>query len=78
MFSPDFNANFFYSTGEKWKKRRKLLTPTFHFKILHDFVHVFNKQSRVLLGKLKDYADGKPYNIFNDITLCALDVICGM
>ena len=66
-----------YSTGDKWKIRRKLLTPTFHFKILHDFVHVFNEQTRILLEKLNQHADGKPYNIFNDITLCALDIICG-
>ena len=67
----------FSSTGSKWKIRRRMLTPTFHFKILHDFVHVFNDQSNVLLSKLKDHADGKPYNIFNDVTLCALDIICG-
>ena len=72
-----FTMNLF-STGDKWKIRRKLLTPTFHFKILHDFVHVFNDQTRILLEKLNQHADGKPYNIFNDITLCALDIICGM
>lgn len=65
------------STGEKWKIRRKLLTPTFHFKILHDFVGVFNDQSKILLQKLMAQADGKTaVDVFNDITLCALDIIC--
>ncbi|KAH3872659.1 hypothetical protein DPMN_035879 [Dreissena polymorpha] len=65
------------STGDKWKSRRKLLTPTFHFKILNDFVSVFNDQSKVLLEKMRGLADGKTtVNVFNDITLCALDIIC--
>nr|AFG26276.2 cytochrome p450 family 4 [Corbicula fluminea] len=65
------------STGEKWKIRRKLLTPTFHFKILHDFVGVFNDQTKILLEKLLVKADGETtVDVFNDITLCALDIIC--
>jgi len=81
--SPDYNflhpwlgTGLLTSTGEKWKIRRKLLTPTFHFKILHDFLAVFNDQSRTLQKKLAKHADGKTYNVFNDITLCALDIIC--
>jgi cytochrome P450 len=76
-----FNARrdfFYFSTGDKWKIRRKLLTPSFHFKILHDFVAVFNDQSKVLLNILKKKADGvSTVDVFNDITLCALDIICG-
>ncbi|XP_052773305.1 cytochrome P450 4V2-like [Mya arenaria] len=65
------------STGEKWKMRRKLLTPTFHFKILHDFIGVFSDQSNILIEKMRAVADGKTtVDVFNDITLCALDIIC--
>ncbi|XP_046655329.1 cytochrome P450 4c3-like [Daphnia pulicaria] len=63
------------STGSKWHKRRKLLTPAFHFKILEDFVHVFNEQSAVLVGKLSEKV-GQEFDIFPYITLCTLDVIC--
>jgi len=70
--------NSCFSTGDKWKARRKLLTPTFHFKILHDFISVFNEQSKILQEKLLARADGRTQiNVFNDITLCALDIICG-
>ena len=33
--------------------RRKMLTPTFHFKILNDFVRVFVEESRNLVSRLK-------------------------
>jgi hypothetical protein len=39
---------------------------------------VFNDQSKVLLNILKKKADGvSTVDVFNDITLCALDIICG-
>lgn len=64
------------SSGQKWFSRRKAITPTFHFKILEQFVEVFEKHSAIFvqnLGKFK----GRPLDIFPQITLCALDVICG-
>lgn len=63
------------STGSKWHQRRKLLTPTFHFKILEDFVHVFNEQSAILVERLHEKV-GQDFDIFPFITLCTLDVIC--
>jgi cytochrome P450 len=66
-----------YSDGEKWRSRRKLLTPTFHFKILAGFHNVFNEHAKVLVSQLDKVADGRETNIFNYVTLCTLDVICG-
>ena len=45
--------SIFYSTGQKWRSRRKLLTSTFHFKILNNFVPIYQKQSNILIQKLK-------------------------
>ena len=36
------------SRNEKWHKRRKMLTPAFHFKILDDAQMIFNEQVRTL------------------------------
>nr|AUB85738.1 CYP4V28 [Penaeus japonicus] len=64
------------ATGSKWHSRRKLLTPAFHFKILEDFLDVFNTQSTTMIKQLQEKADGKPFDMFPYITRCALDVIC--
>ncbi|XP_055934616.1 cytochrome P450 4C1-like [Argiope bruennichi] len=64
------------STGPKWRARRKLLTPSFHFKILEDFLPTFNDQSLILVKKLQslqheDYVDIQP-----PVILCTLDIVC--
>ncbi|XP_071498869.1 cytochrome P450 4V2-like [Diadema antillarum] len=65
------------SWGKKWFHRRKMLTPTFHFSILQNFLEVFNEQSAVLVKKLEKFADiPEPINIFPQITYCVLDIIC--
>lgn len=54
-----------------------MLTPTFHFKILEDFLLVMNEQSQILVNNLSEKADGKTtIDMFPHITYCALDIIC--
>lgn len=64
------------STGKKWFARRKVITPTFHFKILEQFVEVFDKHSAIFVSNLAKFK-GQEIDVFPQITLCALDVICG-
>ncbi|XP_069704257.1 cytochrome P450 4C1-like [Periplaneta americana] len=61
------------SKGNHWRKHRKLLTPTFHFRILEQFVEVFNRNGRILLDKLLNRVDGPEFDIASYITLYALD-----
>ena len=69
--------NLTLSTGAKWHSRRKLLTPTFHFRILTDFLEVFNEQANVLVELLEEKCDQGEFDVFPFITMCALDIICG-
>ncbi|KAF2895541.1 hypothetical protein ILUMI_10635 [Ignelater luminosus] len=64
------------SSGGKWKRQRKLITPTFHFQILEQFIGVFDSQSDILVKKLNKEVDQKAFDIYPYITLCALDIIC--
>lgn len=44
---------------------------------MQDFLDVMNEQAAVFVGKLEKYSDSEEIiNIFNPVTLCALDVIC--
>ncbi|VDO71938.1 unnamed protein product [Haemonchus placei] len=66
------------SNGERWRAKRKMLTPAFHFSILKDFMPIFNKEAAILLeqfGRLSD--TGSTADVFPLIKLCTLDVICG-
>ncbi|CAH1964883.1 unnamed protein product [Acanthoscelides obtectus] len=62
------------SDGSKWKKRRRLTTPAFHFSILESFIPSFEKNSDILLQKL-DNLVGQEIDIYRYVTLFALDVI---
>jgi len=64
------------SEGEKWKSRRRFLTPAFHFKILDDFNDIYNKQSKILTSKLDAVASsGETIEIRDYLSLCTLDTI---
>ncbi|XP_070074617.1 probable cytochrome P450 4d14 isoform X2 [Drosophila takahashii] len=64
------------SKGQKWFRRRKIITPAFHFKILEDFVEVFDQQSAIMAQQLHAKADGKTViNMFPVACLCAMDII---
>lgn len=66
------------SGGRKWFARRKVITPTFHFKILEQFTEVFDKHSRIFVNNLLKFKGQKnAIDIFPHVTLCALDIICG-
>ncbi|XP_075155796.1 putative cytochrome P450 4d14 [Haematobia irritans] len=76
MLSSWLGNGLLLSSGSKWHKRRKIITPTFHFKILTQFVEIFDRHSRTMVNKLKAIADGKTsIDIYQAVCPAALDII---
>lgn len=53
-----------------------MITPAFHFKILEDFVEVFDKNSTILVEKLATSKPTDAVDVYPLVTLTALDIIC--
>lgn len=76
LIGPWLATGLLTSSGSKWRSRRKLLTPAFHFRILEDFLPAINDQSKVLVRKLGQLENDGSCDIVPLVTLCALDIIC--
>lgn len=75
MMHPWIGTGLLTSTKEKWRDRRKLLTPAFHFNILETFQPVFNDHSFILIRKLKTMNLQSWIDIVPLMSLCTLDII---
>ncbi|KAF0312582.1 Cytochrome P450 4c3 [Amphibalanus amphitrite] len=62
------------STGEKWHRRRKLITPAFHFAILDSFLETMTKNASALVERLAAGGDG-PQEVWPLVSDAALDTI---
>lgn len=82
FFEPWIGEGLVTSKRNKWRFRRKILTPAFHFKILQDFLPIINQEASKLVRKLakpkyttqNNHQGG--FDITPLITLCTLDTIC--
>jgi cytochrome P450 len=79
LYGPGLSTSSIYccSAGQRWATHRKLLTPAFHFKVLENFVDVFNRNGKILVEKLSSHVNGPEFDVTPYMTLCALDNISG-
>ncbi|PAV80757.1 hypothetical protein WR25_03340 isoform H [Diploscapter pachys] len=63
------------SVGNKWKGRRKLITPSFHFGMLAGYMETFNYHARIMMEILEGEVE-KEFNMYNNVKRAALDIIC--
>ncbi|XP_064458392.1 cytochrome P450 4V2-like [Ornithodoros turicata] len=74
---PWLGTGLLTSSGSKWKIRRKMLTPSFHFRILDDFLPIINEHAVVFTNVLRGKLDEKKgFDIAQLVARCTLDVIC--
>uniref|UniRef100_A0A1I8PNV9 Cytochrome P450 n=1 Tax=Stomoxys calcitrans TaxID=35570 RepID=A0A1I8PNV9_STOCA len=65
------------SHGKKWHTHRKMITPSFHFKILQDFHGVMSEKSTKFMEKLREVSKGAAiFDIQKEIHYLVLDIIC--
>nr|CAH0103138.1 unnamed protein product [Daphnia galeata] len=78
FMEPWLGNGLLLSSGEKWKKDRRLLTPAFHFQLLGDFFEVFHRNADILVKQITNRLEGnKEIDIFPMMSRCTLDIISG-
>lgn len=62
------------SSGERWFKLRRLITPAFHFQILERFIPIYEEQGEVFIKNLSDQI-GQVVDVVPMLHNMALDII---
>ncbi|XP_034030491.1 cytochrome P450 4F3-like [Thalassophryne amazonica] len=72
---PWLGQSLLLASGEEWSRRRRLLTPAFHFDILKGYVTRFNTSTNTMHDKWRHLLAGGRTNIemFHHVTLMTLD-----
>ncbi|KFV09013.1 Cytochrome P450 4A10, partial [Tauraco erythrolophus] len=61
--------------GTKWFQHRKLLTPAFHYDVLKSYVALMSDSVKVMLDKWEKNTERKSVELFQHVSLMALDSI---
>ncbi|XP_061631891.1 cytochrome P450 4F3 isoform X2 [Phyllopteryx taeniolatus] len=72
---PWLGQSLLLSNGEAWSRRRRLLTPAFHFDILRNYIATFNTSADAMHAKWRRLlAEGNStLEMFDHVTLMTLD-----
>ncbi|XP_049874943.1 cytochrome P450 4V2-like [Pectinophora gossypiella] len=60
----------------EWRTRRKILVPTFNTRNLNRFVHVFSKQSYIMVQRLRSKANAQPFAVWSYFAYNNMDSVC--
>lgn len=66
-----------YFTVDLWKAHRRLLLPIFNNRIIEEYIDVFGEQGNVLVERLKEQVGKPPFDVYEYITSCMLDIVFG-
>lgn len=55
-----------------------MITPSFHFKILEEFLEVMNEQVQILVDLFERKVGNEPFDVQPYLAHYALDIICGI
>lgn len=62
------------TSGEKWRRHRKIIAPTFHISILKTFVPLFYENSMHLVKRFRDKV-GKEFDCHDYLSATTVDIL---
>ncbi|XP_017881796.1 cytochrome P450 4g15-like [Ceratina calcarata] len=73
-FEPWLGNGLLINTGDKWRRHRKIIAPTFHQSVLKGFVPLFFENSRDLVHRLKEQV-GKEFDVHDYLASVTVDIL---
>jgi len=73
-FKPWLGDGLLITTGDKWRRHRKAIAPTFHMNILKTFVPLFYENSIDLVKRLRDKI-GKEFDCHDYLSAVTVDIL---
>ncbi|XP_011638786.1 cytochrome P450 4C1-like [Pogonomyrmex barbatus] len=73
---PWLGTGLLISDGQKWHSRRKILTPTFHFNILKQFIEILIEEGNHITQSLRNVKDSTVDNLVSFVSHHTLNAIC--
>ncbi|XP_072753493.1 cytochrome P450 4g15-like [Anoplolepis gracilipes] len=74
FFQPWLGDGLLITTGDKWRRHRKAIAPTFHMNILKTFVPLFYENSMDLVRRLRDDV-GKEFDCHDYLSAVTVDIL---
>ncbi|EDV20731.1 uncharacterized protein TRIADDRAFT_31445 [Trichoplax adhaerens] len=71
---PWLGRGLIFENGNRWKRNRRLLTPSFHYERLQSYLTVFNQCTDTIIQKWTERSqNNQSFNEFEDLTLLSFD-----
>ncbi|XP_022166734.1 cytochrome P450 4C1-like isoform X2 [Myzus persicae] len=72
-----FGEGLLTAPVDKWRKHRRLITPSFNSILLNEFFPVFNEKNKILVSNLKvELNKTEPFDLWDYISPTTLNLIC--
>lgn len=75
-FVPWLGDGLLFSSGTKWQRNRRMLTPAFHFDILRPYIDIYNDACDTFISKLESSStEGNSIEVTKPTAVATLDIL---